>query len=112
MDGLQAVALDRSADGLILNIGNPHEVTIRQLAEEILRMQRVDGAARSFDPRRPGDPERRRRPDIDAHPRALRLGAAGGPRADGLEQTIDDFRDLCGGDLDLSSRQPVAAVGD
>lgn len=91
VDGLLGVALDRTADGLILNIGNPHEVTIRELAEEILR---ISGSSSDlqFDPRRPGDPERRK-PDI------TRIQARYGwePTVDlhiGLERTIDYFREL------------------
>jgi len=91
VDGLLAVALDRSSDGTILNIGNPHEVTIRELAEVILRRS-GSSAPLQFDPRRPGDPERRR-PDIGAI--QARYGWA--PRVgleDGLDQTIDYFREL------------------
>ena len=107
--GLKAVALDPTADGLILNIGNPHEVTIRQLAEEILRIAGSSAPLR-FDPRRPGDPERRR-PDITRiHERYGWLPTV--ELAVGLERTIDDFRALRGRDSDSSSRQTVAAVGD
>jgi len=91
VDGLLAVALDRSSDGTILNIGNPHEVTIRELAEVILERS-GSSASLQFDPRRPGDPERRR-PDISAI--QARYGWA--PRVgleDGLDQTIDYFRGL------------------
>ena len=88
VDGLLAVALDPTADGEILNIGNPHEITIRYLAEEILRIS-GSGSSIAFDPRRPGDPERRR-PDI------TRIGDRYGwlPRVDletGLETTIAWF---------------------
>ena len=91
VDGLLGVALDRTADGLILNIGNPHEVTIRELAEEILRIS-GSSSELQFDPRRPGDPERRK-PDI------TRIQARYGwePTVDlhiGLERTIDYFREL------------------
>jgi nucleoside-diphosphate-sugar epimerase len=60
--GLLMVSLDRSADGEILNLGNPEEVTIRHLAGQIIRLSGSPSELR-FDPRRPGDPERRR-PDI------------------------------------------------
>jgi nucleoside-diphosphate-sugar epimerase len=91
VDGLLSVALDRSSDGTILNIGNPHEVTIRELAEVILRRS-GSTAPLQFDPRRPGDPERRR-PDI----RAIEARYGWTPKVgleDGLDQTIDYFRDL------------------
>ena len=60
--GILAVGLDRTADGAILNIGNPQEISIRYLAEEIVRLTSSPSTLQ-FDPRRPGDPERRR-PDI------------------------------------------------
>jgi nucleoside-diphosphate-sugar epimerase len=62
VDGLLLVGLDRGSDGEILNLGNPHEVTIRHLAAQIIRLSGSPSELR-FDPRRPGDPERRR-PDI------------------------------------------------
>jgi nucleoside-diphosphate-sugar epimerase len=60
--GLLLVALDPAADGDIVNIGNPDEITIRDLATEIIRVS-GSGSRLRFDLRRPGDPERRR-PDI------------------------------------------------
>jgi dTDP-glucose 4,6-dehydratase len=88
VDAILAVGLDRTADGEILNIGNPHEITIRFLAEEIVRLTRSSSVLQ-FDPRRPGDPERRR-PDI------TRIQARYGwtPGVDlstGLDRTIDWF---------------------
>jgi nucleoside-diphosphate-sugar epimerase len=62
VEGLLTVALDPDIDGEVFNIGNPAEVTIRELAEQISDM--ADGVATlRFVERRPGDPERRR-PDI------------------------------------------------
>jgi nucleoside-diphosphate-sugar epimerase len=109
VDGLLAVALDPTADGLILNIGNPHEITIRHLAEEILRLT-GSSAPLQFDPRRPGDPERRR-PDI------ARINARYGwtPTVDlgtGLAQTIEYFRELRGSDPSKTHAPAAAAVGD
>ncbi len=88
VDAILAVGLDLGADGEILNIGNPHEITIRYLAEEIVRLTGSTSALQ-FDPRRPGDPERRR-PDIS------RIQARYGwsPTVDlstGLDRTIDGF---------------------
>lgn len=93
VEGLLHVALDRTADGLILNIGNPHEVTIRHLAEEIVRIT-GSSSPLQFDPRRPGDPERRR-PDI------TRIGGRYGWEptiglTSGLDRTITYFRELRG----------------
>lgn len=59
---LMRVGLDRDADGQLLNIGNPEEVTIRQLAELIAR-DIAPGATIEHRPGRTGDPQRRR-PDI------------------------------------------------
>jgi nucleoside-diphosphate-sugar epimerase len=104
------VALDPTADGLILNLGNPHEVTIRQLAEEILDLTGSD-APLQFDPRRPGDPERRR-PDI------TRLRERYGweptvPLRDGLARTIDDFRaQRAHGSGPLLGAVPAMTAGD
>jgi nucleoside-diphosphate-sugar epimerase len=89
VDGLLHVAFDDAADGELYNVGNPAEITIRQLADEIIR---VTGSRSNvaFDRRRPGDPERRR-PDIskisaryDWQPRV--------PLSDGLRLTADAFR--------------------
>ncbi len=60
--GCSTWSLDPVADGEILNIGNPAEITIGELAAEIRRLVRPDAEIR-FGPRREGDPERRR-PDI------------------------------------------------
>jgi dTDP-glucose 4,6-dehydratase len=62
VEGLLHVLLDDTNDGEIFNLGNPHEITIRELAHEIRRLAGT-GSDIEFQPRRPGDPERRR-PDI------------------------------------------------
>ena len=62
VNGLLHVVLDPSADGEIFNVGNPEEVTILELAEEIRRVVRPDAPIR-FIPARQGDPTRRK-PDI------------------------------------------------
>jgi dTDP-glucose 4,6-dehydratase len=59
---LVAIGLDPHLDGLVLNIGNPHEVTMNDLAARIAAL--VPGAGPIVHvPGRPGDPQRRR-PDI------------------------------------------------
>jgi dTDP-glucose 4,6-dehydratase len=62
IDGLLRVALDPELDGLLLNIGNPEEVTVRDLARRVIALS---GSASSVTtvPGRPGDPQRRC-PDI------------------------------------------------
>jgi len=62
VDGLLRVALDPRADGEVFNIGNPAEITIRDLAEEVIALTSAPVGV-AFGSRRPGDPERRR-PDI------------------------------------------------
>jgi dTDP-glucose 4,6-dehydratase len=60
---LVTIGLDPQLDGLVLNIGNPHEVTMNELAERVAAL--VPGAGPVVHvPGRPGDPQRRR-PDID-----------------------------------------------
>jgi dTDP-glucose 4,6-dehydratase len=88
VDALLLVGLDRAADGEILNLGNPDEITIRHLAGEIVRLSGSDSTI-GFDPRRPGDPERRR-PDISQ----VRARYGWEPRVGleaGLRNTIDWF---------------------
>ena len=61
VEGIVRVGLDPAADGDIVNIGNPEEVTVLELAQAI-----VAGIAPvpiEFVPGRSGDPQRRR-PDI------------------------------------------------
>jgi len=89
VEALVAVGLDDDADGVVLNIGNPAEMTILDLATTIID---VTGSRSEivFDTRRQGDPERRR-PDIS------RVTARYGwrPRvelAEGLERTAEAFR--------------------
>lgn len=57
--GLTHVLLDPTLDGEILNIGNPAEITVRELAETILRLLGRAGSI-EFVESRPGDPGRRR----------------------------------------------------
>jgi nucleoside-diphosphate-sugar epimerase len=89
VDGLLRVALDQEVDGEVFNIGDPAELTIRELAEEIRLVIGSDSAI-TFDRRRPGDPERRR-PDIS------KIGARYGwrpavPLSTGLRLTAEAFR--------------------
>jgi nucleoside-diphosphate-sugar epimerase len=56
------IAFDRDADGEVFNIGNPYEITMLQLADEVVR---ATGSTRGieFTTRGADDPERRK-PDI------------------------------------------------
>lgn len=62
VEGLLHVALDPMLDGEILNLGNPAEITMAELADEILRVTGSSSVV-TFDAARAGDPARRK-PDI------------------------------------------------
>ena len=74
-----------------LNLGNPHEITVLELAEIVLRLTGSRAGLRVLADRRgPADPQQRR-PDIS---RAIDL-LEWEPRIDledGLQRTIEDFR--------------------
>lgn len=59
VEGLLHVLLDPTIDGEVFNLGNPAEITMLTLAEQILRLVEGGGSL-EFSERRPGDPERRR----------------------------------------------------
>jgi len=89
VEGLIHVGLDRRTDGEVFNIGNPHEITVRELAQRIIAL--VDPRLPIVEiPSRPGDPQRRK-PDI------TRMKATFGWRPqvaldEGLRRTIDAFQ--------------------
>ena len=62
VEGLLHVVLDPMLDGEILNLGNPAEITMLALADEVVRVTRSDSRI-EFDEARAGDPARRK-PDI------------------------------------------------
>lgn len=62
VQGLVLVGLDPASDGQLFNIGNPHEVTMRELAAQIAHAVGRELPIR-YGPGRPGDPQRRQ-PDI------------------------------------------------
>jgi nucleoside-diphosphate-sugar epimerase len=59
VDGLMCVAQDYDLDGQILNIGNPTEITIAEMAMRILVATGSDSPI-SLGPGRDGDPQRRK----------------------------------------------------
>ena len=90
VEGLAHVLLDGSIDGEVFNIGNPAEITVRELAESIVRLVGRGGSIQTSE-RRPGDPERRC-PVIDK----IRDRYGWRPRVDldeGLRLTIATFAD-------------------
>ncbi|TAK56776.1 MAG: NAD-dependent epimerase/dehydratase family protein [Dehalococcoidia bacterium] len=90
VDALLLVALDGSADGEVLNIGNPHEVSMLELAETIASAAGAGGVVVHL-PAAVDDPARRR-PDIS------RLQARYGwspcvPLEEGIARTVEYFRE-------------------
>ena len=89
VEALVRVSLDRDADGQLLNIGNPEEVTILELAQLIAR-DIAPGTAIEHRPARAGDPQRRR-PDITRI--TTRYGwTPAVPLAEGLRRTAAWYR--------------------
>lgn len=101
VEGLVRVGMDVELDGQLLNIGNPQEVTIQQLAERIIAAVAPD-AGTVHVPGRPGDPQRRC-PDISR----MRARYGWQPRVDlddGLRETAKWYREQ----VQRRGRQPVA----
>jgi len=92
VEGLLLVAMDRTADGEVFNIGNPLEITMRELAGRIARLSGLSSENVQHLPRGADDPERRR-PDI-AKMRDRYAWEPGVGLEDGLRATIEYFRDL------------------
>jgi nucleoside-diphosphate-sugar epimerase len=110
VEGLVQVGLDRSSDGEVFNIGNPHEIAVSELAQRIAEI--VDTNLHIVEiPSRPGDPQRRK-PDIE------RMTSTYGweplvPLDVGLRLTIAAFRRAgAGGTPALAQTgQPAKALG-
>ena len=90
IDALLLVALDASADGEVFNLGNPHEVTMLELAETIAAAAGGSGEVAHL-PAAEDDPARRR-PDI-SRVRARYGWAPKVALADGIASTVASFRD-------------------
>jgi UDP-glucuronate decarboxylase len=81
-----------------VNIGNPHEFTVRELAEQVIELTGSKSKL-VFKPLPPDDPTKRR-PDITLA--RTRLGwEPGVPLREGLAKTIDWFRSI-----DISHYRP------
>ncbi|HET7009608.1 MAG TPA: UDP-glucuronic acid decarboxylase family protein [Anaerolineales bacterium] len=74
-----------------VNLGNPSEITIRQLAELTIRLTDNKAGLRILPERRDASDPQRRQPDID-RARSLLGWEPRVPLEDGLAATIDDFR--------------------
>lgn len=91
-----------------LNLGNPGEFTIRELAELVLRLT-GSRSRLEFRPL-PADDPRQRRPDIDRAKALLDGWAPVTPLAEGLARTIDYFRRALGlGPASMSVVAPARA---
>ena len=76
----------------VINVGNPGEYTIRQLAEETLRQIPESASKMVFEPL-PKDDPKRRKPDISLATELLGWSPAI-PLREGLAKTIDYFRSV------------------
>jgi nucleoside-diphosphate-sugar epimerase len=101
VDGISSVLLDRDADGMIFNIGNPREITMLDLAKRVLH---VTGSRSEllFVEARPGDPERRR--PIIKRMQARYGWAPAVQLTEGLRRTVRSFRDGAAVDVDVRPR--------
>jgi UDP-glucuronate decarboxylase len=93
VDALLLVALDGNANGQIFNLGNPHEISMIELARTVTQITGGEGRI-AFEPAGEDDPARRR-PDI------TRMQTRYGwypsvALEDGLRSTVEYFQALCG----------------
>lgn len=88
IDGIMAMIRPKEIDGPV-NLGNPTEFTIRQLAEEVVSL--VGGEASIVYMPLPADDPRQRKPDI-TRARTLLGFEPKVPLREGLKHTIEDFR--------------------
>ena len=88
IDGVVAMTRPSSIDGPV-NLGNPEEFTIRELAEEVLRI--IGGNLELIFAPLPADDPRQRKPDISRAFDMLGFSPKVGLRA-GLGATAEDFR--------------------
>jgi dTDP-glucose 4,6-dehydratase len=107
VQALVTIGLDPDLDGLVLNIGNPHEVTMNELAARIAAL--VPGAGPiEHVPGRPGDPQRRK-PDIGR----IRARYGWEPTVDldeGLRRTLDPLLHARAGVIHPSDQVPAATA--
>jgi nucleoside-diphosphate-sugar epimerase len=76
-------------DELPVNLGNPNEVTVLELAQVILRL--AHSKSRIVHVELPVDDPKRRRPDI-THARSMLGWEPEVPLEDGLSRTLEYFR--------------------
>ena len=91
IEGIYALATRPGLSGRVVNLGNPGEFTIRELAEIVA--ERVGTKLQTVDRALPPDDPTRRRPDITLAKQLLAWEPAVSLR-DGLVKTIDYFRSM------------------
>jgi dTDP-glucose 4,6-dehydratase len=89
IEGLYRLLL--SDEHLPVNLGNPREMTVRELAEAVNRITGNRGGIVALPERRGADDPQRRKPDISRAIRILGWEPAD-DLEDGLRRTIEDFR--------------------
>lgn len=89
-----------------INLGNPHEVTVRELAELVIRLTGSHSIIESWP--FPEDDPVRRRPDISMARQVLQW-APSVPLMRGLEETVEYFAAESGGGSGWAARVPDSA---
>jgi dTDP-glucose 4,6-dehydratase len=89
VEGLYRLLL--SDEHLPVNLGNPHEMTVRELAEEVNRLTGNRAGLAVLPERRGKDDPQRRKPDISRAVQILHWEPADDLES-GLRRTIEDFR--------------------
>ena len=90
-----------------VNIGNPVEFTIRELAEQVLG--KIEGSSTIVEQDLPSDDPMQRKPDISLARKVLGWS----PKielSEGLDRTIPHFRQCLGCDFKFSNMNPLAPV--
>ena len=90
VDGIYRLLLAPNPEALIINLGNPDEVTVRELAQEILEITGSKSTLSFLD--LPEDDPKVRRPDIQRAREILHWEPIV-PRHEGLARTLPYFRE-------------------
>ncbi len=93
VEGIFRLATYEGLEGEVVNIGNPAEITVKELAEIIMKLIPT-AAGIEYLPPVPDDP-RKRRPDI-TKARKLLNWEPKVPLEEGLKKTIEYFKDILG----------------
>ncbi|MCX8060257.1 MAG: GDP-mannose 4,6-dehydratase, partial [Aquificaceae bacterium] len=91
VEGLFKLSLQEGLAGEVVNLGNPEEISIKELALEIIRLTN-SGSTLEFLPPRPEDPPRRC-PDVEKAKKLLGWSPRVGLK-EGLKDTVEWFKRL------------------